>query len=202
MQEPLDIKSNYLAVFGFLAAILISILTPISLLEAIVAYLIVMVASNVLDGATIRRRFPFEMWLILGCALSIAQAFSQSGLADFLSDGIFLLVGSQNPYFALITLFIITVILTETITNAAAAAIMLPIGLSLSTIYNVSSLPFIMGVAYAASACFISPFGYHTNLMVMSAGGYKVMDFIKTGWKVSLAYTIAALIVIPIVFPF
>ncbi|MDV7104202.1 SLC13 family permease [Vibrio sp. TH_r3] len=202
LHQPLSIKANFFAIGGFIAAILVSVVSSVSLLEMMALYLIFMVASDILDGTTLRRRFPFELWLILVCALSIAQAFRESGLADFLSDGVFSFVGSQNPYFALVILFIVTVLLTETITNTAAAAITLPIGLSLATAYNVSTLPFIMAVAYAASASFISPFGYQTNLMVMNAGGYKVMDFIKTGWKVSLVYTAVSLCFIPLFFPF
>lgn len=202
LQPLLTIKENILAIGGFITAIVISITTSISLLESITVYLSLMVATHILTGTLIRRRFPFELWLILVCALSIAQAFSQSGLAVWITNELFELLGKQSVYLALIVLFIVTVMLTETITNSAAAAIMLPIAIAFSNTYQVSHMPFIMAVAYGASACFISPFGYQTNLMVMNAGGYKVKDFIKVGWKISVAYSIVALIVIPIFFPF
>jgi di/tricarboxylate transporter len=63
-------------------------------------------------------------------------------------------------------------------------------------------MPFVMAVAYGASASFISPFGYQTNLMVMNAGHLKFSDFAKVGWIVSLSFTAVALVMIPIVFPF
>lgn len=159
--------------------------------------------GKILDGTTIRRRFPFELWLILICALSIAQAFTGSGLAEWVSNEIYQLLGSNiSPYLALAMIFVVTVILTEIITNTAAAAIMLPIGVTLAQAYSVNVMPFVMGVAYAASACFMSPYGYQTNLMVMNAGGYTFRDFMKTGWKVSLSYIAVALITIPVFFPF
>jgi di/tricarboxylate transporter len=59
-----------------------------------------------------------------------------------------------------------------------------------------------MAVAYGASASFISPFGYQTNLMVMNAGGYALLDFMKVGWLVTATYIVIAAVAIPMVFPF
>lgn len=203
VQQPYSLQQNLIAIGGFLAAIGFSLCTPISLLESLVAYIGVLIFSQTLDGTTIRRRFPFDLWLILICALSIAQAFTNSGLARWIANEIYHLLGSGvSPYFALITVFVATLILTEIITNTAAAAIMLPISITLAQTYSVSVMPFVMAVAYAASACFISPYGYQTNLMVMNAGGYTFKDFLQTGWKVSLTYTIVALVAIPLFFPF
>ncbi|MGR5177864.1 SLC13 family permease [Vibrio mediterranei] len=202
LNNRLTLAQNWMAVGGFICAILLSVATPVSLLEAVTAYVLAMVGFNILDGTTMRRRFPFELWLILVCALSIAQAFSQSGLAEQLTVLLYDVLGEQSPYVALVVAFLATVLLTEIITNTAAAAIMLPIGLSLANIYQVNMMPFIMAVAYAASACFISPYGYQTNLMVMNAGGYTFQDFIRVGWKVSLAYCFVALTSIPLFFPF
>lgn len=202
LSHTLSLKQNVLTVLGFLGAITVSATTSVSLLESMGAYILLMLGSNVIDGTTIRRRFPFELWTVLVCALSIAYAFSASGLAEWVTSGIHDLLGEQTPFVALVCLFIVTLILTEVITNTAAAAIMLPVGLALAQAYQVSSMPFIMAVAYAASACFLSPYGYQTNLMVMNAGGYHFKDFIKVGWKVSMSYSLVALIAIPLFFPF
>lgn len=202
LNNTLTPLQNLCSIAGFVFAISISALTAVSLLESIGAYIVIMVGIKVIDGTAIRRRFPFELWLILVCALSIAQAFSDSGLANSITQMLYLLLGEASPYIALAVLFLVTVLMTEVITNTAAAAIMLPIGLSLANTYQVNAMPFIMGVAYAASACFISPYGYQTNLMVMNAGGYSFKDFIRVGWKVSLSYIIVALIAIPLIFPF
>ncbi len=203
VQKPYSFLQNAITIGGFLTVIGLSLCTSISLLESLVAYIGVLIFSKILDGTTIRRRFPFELWLILVCALSIAQAFTHSGLAGWVADEIYQLLGSGvSPHVALVVIFFATVLLTEVITNTAAAAIMLPIGITLAQTYSVSVMPFVMAVAYAASACFISPYGYQTNLMVMNAGGYTFKDFLQTGWKVSLAYTAVALVAIPLFFPF
>ncbi len=203
IQQPFNTLQNTLVVGGFIVAILLSVATSLSLLETLVGYIALMVFCGLLDGTMIRRRFPFELWLILVCALSIAKAFTGSGLAEWVATYIFQLLGSDvSAYLALSVVFIATVLLTEVITNTAAAAIMLPIGITLAQAYSVNVMTFVMGVAYAASACFVSPYGYQTNLMVMNVGGYQFSDFIKTGWKVSLTYIVTALIAIPIFFPF
>ncbi len=203
LHKPYTVLQNVIVIVGFLATIGISVCSSFSLLECLVAYISILVLTQILDGTVIRRRFPFDLWLILVCALSIAQAVADTGLANWISSHLYQSLGSTvPPYVALAAIFMITVILTEIITNTAATAIMLPIGITLAQAYSVSVMPFIMGVAYAASACFISPYGYQTNLMVMNAGGYKFSDFIKTGWPVSLTYIAVALITIPIFFPF
>ncbi|MFL7866148.1 SLC13 family permease [Vibrio cincinnatiensis] len=203
VQKSYSLVQNAIAVGGFVVAIAVSLCTSVSLLDSLVAYIAVLIFSQILDGTTIRRRFPFDLWLILVCALSIAQAFTSSGLASWIANGIYAGLGDGvSPYLSLVVIFVATVILTEIITNTAAAAIMLPIGITLAHAYSVNVMPFIMAVAYAASACFISPYGYQTNLMVMNAGGYTFKDFMKTGWKVSLTYTVVALVAIPLFFPF
>ena len=95
-----------------------------------------------------------------------------------------------------------TLILTELITNNAAAALAFPIALSTARACDVDPMPFIMAVAYGASACFLIPFGYQTHLMVMSPGRYRITDFFKAGLPVSITYSAGVLLLVPIFFPF
>jgi len=89
--------------------------------------------------------------------------------------------------------YVLTWVLTEMVTNNAAAALAFPVALSAANALGVDPLPFVMVVAYAASACFLLPFGYQTHLMVYSAGGYKVTDFVKVGWLVSVVYAVSVI---------
>ena len=112
------------------------------------------------------------------------------------------MLGDWGPYGAFIAIFILTLICTELITNNAAAALAFPIAYSLALDFGVSPLPYVMAVAFGASASFISPYGYQTNLMVYSAGNYKLKDYISMGLPLSVVYSATALILIPLVFPF
>ncbi|TOE35431.1 hypothetical protein CGJ44_25700, partial [Vibrio parahaemolyticus] len=77
-------------------------------------------------------------------------------------------------------------LLTELVTNNAAAALMFPIGLGIATSLGVDYMPFILIVAFGASASFISPYGYQTNLMVYNAGNYRLIDFVRIGAPISV----------------
>lgn len=202
VKKALSLKQNTVGILGFVSAIVIASVTPLNLIETLSAYLLSSLALGLIDGSVLRRRFPFGLLAILVCALSIASAFSRSGLANRLVSSSSHLLESVSHQHALLAIILVTIVLTEIMTNTAAAAIVLPLALSISTHLDVNYMPFVMAVAYGASASFVSPFGYQTNLMVMNAGGYKFIDFIKAGWLMTLTYIGIAYLFIPVVFPF
>jgi di/tricarboxylate transporter len=189
-------------VFGFLAAIACSVLTEIALLKCLMFYIAVLILSGCLTVNEIKRRFPLEIWMVVLGGLTLAKAFENSGLAELLAQQIELLLHGQSAYLTLIVIFIITLLMTEMITNSAAAALVFPIAYSTALGLGVSPLPFVMAVAFGASGSFITPYGYQTNMMVFNAGNYRLMDFVKFGLPVSIAYSIIVLLMIPVVFPF
>ena len=150
----------------------------------------------------LRRRFPFELWLIIGSALTVAKALESSGGAQLVADAVRSVCSGYGVYGAFIGVFFITLILTEVVTNNAAAALVFPIGLSTATAFGADPMPFIMAVAFGASACFIIPFGYQTHLMVYSPGRYRMLDYLKAGLPVSILYSAGVLTLVPIMFPF
>jgi di/tricarboxylate transporter len=103
---------------------------------------------------------------------------------------------------ALVGIYLLTWLLTELVTNNAAAALAFPISLATARGFGVDPTPFVMVVAYAASAGFLIPFGYQTHLMVYTPGRYRTLDFMKAGWPVSLTFAFGVLVLVPIVFPF
>ena len=110
--------------------------------------------------------------------------------------------GNYGVYGSFIGIYLLTFILTEIITNNAAAALSFPVAYATAVGLDVNILPFIFAVAFGASASFLLPYGYQTNLMVSSLGGYKIKDFIKIGWMVSLTYSLVVIIVVPLFFEF
>ena len=113
-----------------------------------------------------------------------------------------LLSPDNNAYLSLLIIFVLTVLLTEIITNNAAAALAIPLALQTAAALEVSYLPFVMAVTYGASACFLLPFGYQTHLMIYTPGNYRVKDFLRFGWAILFTYAAAALLLIPLIFPF
>lgn len=191
-----------LTIVGFLVTIAASVLASVSLLKCLIFYVSILLFTGCLTINEIKRRFPLEIWMIVLSALTLAKALENSGLAAQFAGSLQALVLGQSAYIALIIVFLITLLVTELVTNNAAAALIFPIAYGLALAMNVNPMPFVMGVAFAASGSFISPFGYQTNVMVYSAGNYCLADFIRFGVPVSTTYCLVVLIAIPLVFPF
>ncbi|MBL4941214.1 MAG: anion permease, partial [Colwellia sp.] len=132
----------------------------------------------------------------------LASAVENTGLAAMIASGIEQLLDGRSVYLALVAIFIITLLMTELITNSAAAALTFPIAYNIALGLGVDPIPFVMAVAFAASGSFISPYGYQTNVMVYNAGNYQLTDFVKFGLPISIIYSITVLVMIPLVFPF
>lgn len=202
LRPSLQPWENRLAVGGFAAVIASSALDLTPLLHGLLLLLGILLVTHILSPGELRRRFPFDLWLIIGSALTIAAGLEQSGASALIANGIQQMFGGYGVWGAFIGIYLLTWVLTELVTNNAAAALAFPIALATARSIGVDPTPFLMVVAYAASACFLLPFGYQTHLMVYSAGRYRTLDYIKAGWPVSLTYTVAVLTLVPWVFPF
>ncbi|MCH8533140.1 MAG: SLC13 family permease [Saccharospirillum sp.] len=203
LQRPkLSIRQSLFALGGFLTALAAASVGWLSLFEALLCLLALFLVTRLLSVQDMRRRFPFQLLLVIGSALAIAQGLTASGAADVIAGAMQAVFNDYGVYAAFVGVFLMTLLLTETVTNNAAAALAFPIGLSTAQAFNVDPMPFIMAVAYGASACFLIPFGYQTHLMVYSPGRYRLVDYLKTGLPVSVAYSVAVLVITPLVFPF
>jgi di/tricarboxylate transporter len=191
-----------IVLWGFLGSISSSLVFDISLFKCFVFYLALLVPSKCLSLNEIKRRFPLELWLIVVSALTLATALDNTGVSALIANKVEHLLAGQSVYIAFIGIFLLTLVLTEVITNNAAAALTFPIAFSIAQGLGVSYLPFVLAVAFAASGSFISPYGYQTNLMVYNAGNYKLIDFIKFGLPISITYSAVVITLIPIFFPF
>lgn len=192
---------NLVAVFGFGAVILGAAAGVFPLLQGLLVLLGVLLATQILSPGELRRRFPFDLWILIGSALTIAAGLEASGASALIAEAIAYAFGAYGVWVALLGVYLMTWLLTELVTNNAAAALAFPVAIATAKAFGVDPTAFVMVVAYAASACFLMPFGYQTHLMVYSAGRYKALDYLKTGWPVSLVYAAGVLVLTPMVFP-
>ena len=193
---------DHSTVWGFFASIMVSISTPLPLLSCLFVYLAFLIFSGSLSVNEIKRRFPLEIWMIVLGALTLATAIENTGLADMIAQDIEALLQGKSVYLAFTVIFILTIIMTELITNSAAAALAFPVAYNIALGLGVDPMPFMMAVAFAASGSFISPYGYQTNVMVFNAGNYQLIDYIRFGLPISIIYSAAMIFIIPIIFPF
>lgn len=191
-----------LTLWGFLGMIAATVISGASLFIGALFFLAALLFSGCLNVNEIKRRFPVEIWLIVTSALCIATAMSSTGLSLAISDFAGSALAGHAPLVTFLGVFLLTYLLTELITNNAAAALMFPIAYSLALGMDVDPFPMVMGVAFAASASFLTPYGYQTNLMVFNASSYRLRHFLQTGAPVAITYVTACLVLIPLVFPF
>jgi di/tricarboxylate transporter len=111
-------------------------------------------------------------------------------------------LGGSSPRIALTVVFAGTIVMTNLISNAATAAFMFPVALSLSEMLGVSFKPFAMIIMIAASCAFINPAGFQTNLMVQKDGGYGFKDFAKVGTPITLIVGAVVVLLAPIAYGF
>ncbi len=195
-------KQSIFVILGFISIILTSALGYISLFKALIIALIVLLFSKLLTINDIKRNFPFEIFLIIGSSIAISKVLANSGLANDIATVITASFGVYGVYGSFIGIYLVTMILTEFMSNNSAAAIVFPIAYSTAIGLDVSIYPFVFAVAFGASASFLIPHGYQTNLMVTSLGSYKTKDFIKAGIPLSIVYSLVVIIATPIFFKF
>ncbi|MEM8665955.1 MAG: SLC13 family permease [Planctomycetota bacterium] len=148
-----------------------------------------------------RRSVDWSIVIVIGSAIGIGTAMEKSGAATVLANGLLGLAGN-DPMYALAAIFVATMVCTELITNNAAAVLMFPIALKAASAMNCTSTPFVIAVMIAASASFLTPFGYQTNMMVYGVGGYRLTDYIRFGLPLSLIVLIVTLLLVPRVWAF
>ncbi|WP_261903474.1 SLC13 family permease [Vibrio fortis] len=189
--EPDDSLSGWREVFaslGFLSVITIAALGMTSLFKGMFLLLGSLILTKCLTVNELIRRVPIDIFVIIASALTMSQALMEVGLRDNLELWLSELQGTLTPLTALILVYVLAWLLTELVTNNAAAALVLPIALSIASSLNLHVLPYILAVAFGASASFISPYGYQTNLMVFNAGNYHLKDFVRVGLPISIVY--------------
>ncbi|GAB5409680.1 MAG: SLC13 family permease [Balneolaceae bacterium] len=143
----------------------------------------------------------WRVLIAIASSLGIGGALSSTGAATLLATQM-LSFASSNPTTALIITYFITWILTELITNNAAAVLVFPIAFSIAESLGVDFIPFAITIIMAASASFSTPVGYQTNLMIYGPGGYKYTDYIKIGLPLNLIVALITISLVPIIWSF
>ncbi|QUM83602.1 SLC13 family permease [Moritella sp. 28] len=191
---------EWLVVLGFFGTILLSAIGLVPLFKGLVLLFGVLLLTGCLNSSEVIRRLPANLWVIISSALLLSHALTNSGLMLYLGHINSFFEHGLSPLWALIVVYLLTWWLTELVTNNAAAALLFPIAFGLANSLDANPMAFVMAVAFGASASFISPYGYQTNLMVFNAGHYQLKDFIKIGLPISLVYGVVAISAIIAVF--
>jgi len=186
---------------GFFA-ILLPTFTDISLFVSLFILLGVFLLFRIATFFDIRKGIERELVFIVAFAFVIGNVMLQTGTASFISDLIIHLTQGFGLIGVLFGVYLATNIITEFVTNVAAVSIMVPVAYASAIAIGFDPVPFILAVAYAASASFITPIGYQTNLMVYGPGEYSFKDFFIIGFPLSLIYMFVTINILGFVYGF
>jgi len=147
----------------------------------------------------------WQVIILIAALIPVGTVMKTSGTADWIGNFISSIAmktpENWRPRVILGLIYLIAMILTEVSSNAATAVIMTPVAIAVSNHMGLDARPFVLAVAFAASASFLTPVGYQTNLMVYGPGGYKFSDYIRVGFPLAILFWITAILLLPIIWP-
>jgi len=202
LTATLDARRSAAVLGGFGAVVAAAATGVLPLFQGLLVFLGALLAFRVLSFAQLRRRFPFDLFFLVGSSLAVAHVLDSTGGADLVASLLGRLFEGTGVWGAFAGVYVLTVVLTELVSNNAAAALTFPIAIATAKLWNVDPTPFVLAVTYGASAGFLIPFGYQTHLMVYSAGRYRLGDFVRLGLPVSVLFGAIVLVLTPTLFPF
>ena len=132
--------------------------------------------------------------------LAMSHAMNKSGAARLVADSVIQIV--NEPYVILAIACGLTAIITNVMSNTATTAVMVPLVIPMALNLGLSPLPFVMGIVASASACFLTPIATPSNTLVLAAGNYTFMDYVRYGWPLQIVSFIMCMLLIPIIWPF
>jgi di/tricarboxylate transporter len=140
--------------------------------------------------------------VLLGAIIPLGLAMQNTGTAELIATRLLVLTRPLGLFGVLAMFYLLTSLLTELISNNAAAVVLAPIAIAVASALDASPMPFVIAVMLAASNSFMTPIGYQTNTFIYGPGGYRFSDFIRVGGPLNLLMIIVATLVIPVFFPF
>ncbi len=167
------------------------------ILQASLVGAIALIACGVLTSTEARDSIDLDTIIVIAASFALGTAMEKSGLAAKAAELMIGASGSGSVHGALFGIVIATVIITEMITNNAAAALVFPIAFASAQQLHVDPRPFVIAVAVAASNSFLTPIGYQTNTMVYGPGGYRFTDYVRVGLPLTITTVITTVVVIP-----
>ena len=195
----------WMSIVVVLAAIGLAAAGIMPIVKGAMIGVVLLLALKVLTPQEGYQSIHWQVIILIAALIPVGIVVQSSGTAEwiggFISSAVRMVPVEWQPHVLLALIYLITMILTEVSSNAATAIIMTPIALAVTQQMGLEPRAFIFAVAFAASASFITPVGYQTNLMVYGPGGYKFSDYIRVGFPLALIFWFTAIYFLPILWP-
>jgi di/tricarboxylate transporter len=200
--ENLDLgaKRSFMPLYIMLSVVALAAsgLLPISI--AAMLGLIGMLVFRLMKWSDVGNAMNIPIIMLIVASLSLGNALEITGGSDFLAEFFVYLTSSMSIALVLSTLMLVMALLTNVVSNNAAAVIGTPIAISIAQQLGAPPEPFVLAVLFGANMSFVTPIGYQTNLLIMGAGGYKFNDFVKIGLPLAFIMWVAFSIILPLLY--
>ena len=205
--EPLEIeavrkKRAPVAVGIMLLVIALAIFSELGIATAMVFGSVAMVLTGCLSMDEAYKSIDWRTVFLVGGMLSLGMAMENTGTAQFLADLLLGTMGAYGPLALLAGIYLLSALITQPMSNAAAVVLMVPIALDTALGLGVNHLTFTMAVVIGAATSFLTPVGHKANVLVFGPGGYRFFDYTRVGFLLTIALFIVSMIFLPIIWPF
>lgn len=195
-------KKSIISFCALLGMVILSACGILDIFEAAILAMLVLLFTRCITTVEARRSIELNVLIVIASSFGISRALEKTGAAVWLADQIISSVQMWGALGVLAAICLMTTILTEVITNNAAAAVIFPIAMASAQQLHVDPKPFVIAIAISASASFATPIGYQTNMMVYGPGGYRARDYLKVGVPLNILYMIVSIALIPLFWKF
>jgi di/tricarboxylate transporter len=199
--RPLRRERAWVALLLFAALIIFMSTGFVAITVAATLVAVLMIALGCISAGDARRSIEWQVLITIAASFGVGEAIEASGLATAVASNVVEATRPFGPLAALAVIYFLGSLTTELITNNAAAVLMFPFCLETARLYDVSPRPFLIALVLAASASFMTPIGYQTNMMVYGPGGYRFFDFMRIGAPLHIMLWIVAMFLIPVFWP-
>jgi len=203
LQRGVPLGRGWRRCLAILAATIVLLATGV--IPPVIAGLLAAMALVVTRVVTVPQGFRAISWdtvVLIAALIPLSGAFVVSGAADAIADLVLRLIGGGSPQLALLVVCVLTLVLGQFISNVATVLVMAPVAVSFAQTLDVSVQPFMMALTVAGAAAFLTPIATPVNLMVLQPGGYRFGDYWRLGLPLALVFLAAAVLYVPLVWPF
>ena len=191
------------AIMALMVALMVFDWIPVAPVTAVMIAGVLMVLTGCFRSVEAAyKTINWETIVLFAAMLPMSHALDKTGVSAWLSDALVQGIGGSGPVVLLAGVYFTTSLMTMFISNTVTAVLMAPIALNSAMQIGVSPVPYLFAVTVAASMCFASPFSTPPNALVMPAGQYTFMDYIKVGLPLQIVMGLVMIAVLPLLFPF
>jgi len=203
LQRGVPLSRGWRRCLGVLVVTIVLLAT--GAVPPVIAGLLAAAALVILGVITVPQGFRAISWdtvLLIAALIPLSAAFVSSGAADAIAELVLSLTGSGSPHLALLVICTLTLVLGQFISNVATVLVMAPVAVTFAQTLGVSVQPFMMALTVVGAAAFLTPIATPVNLMVLQPGGYRFGDYWRLGLPLALIFLAAAVLYVPVIWPF